>query len=265
MATVDMEIAINHMNDNKRAGIPYSMGGARIGISVPELNLFADKRKSGDCSGTVYAAVRKAGAAAYNHVVSTESMHDWLKKNGFVLIAENVDWSMQRGDIVIWGKFGQSGGSGGHTGICTDDQNWIECTAWKNGVIIANHYNRWVMAGKPYFYVYRLKAASKPASKPESNNQEKPSDITQIKEEDFMFIYWKRQTLTSPNFDAYFVFGNKRMYIPNDKLLQECRTLIKTYKGDTNEHFHGNDNFGLLTLEATTELVKFEYRADKDK
>lgn len=69
---------------------------------------------------------------------------------------------MQRGDVIIWGKKGYSAGAGGHTGIALDNQNWIECTGWKDTTIIANHDQRWVMAGCPYFYAYRLKSTPKP-------------------------------------------------------------------------------------------------------
>ena len=37
--------------------------------------------------------------------------------NGFHCIAHNQEWTMQRGDILIFGEKGQSAGAGGHTAI----------------------------------------------------------------------------------------------------------------------------------------------------
>ena len=115
-----------------------------------------------DCSGSVYRILRESGGFDYGYIPSTETLHDYLTKLGYEKIAENSDFPMQRGDIIIWGQKGYSAGAGGHTGIALDNQNWIECTGWKDTTIIANHDQRWVMAGCPYFYVYRLKSTPKP-------------------------------------------------------------------------------------------------------
>lgn len=122
-----------------------------------------------DCSGAVYTALRKAGASNLGYIASTETLHGWLKDNGFKCIAENRSWTMQRGDVVIWGRIGQSAGAGGHTGICVDGQNWLECTAYKNlGETLQNHDARHAMNGQPYFYVYRLQGGitNQPKNKP---------------------------------------------------------------------------------------------------
>lgn len=131
----------------------YSMNGSRN---------FSDG--TCDCSGAVYYALRLAGLPSLGYIPSTETLHGWLLNNGYELIAENKEWAMQANDVIIWGKKGYSAGSGGHTGIALDGQNWIECTGWagggngpNGGVIISNHDQRWVMNGCPYFYVYRLK------------------------------------------------------------------------------------------------------------
>ncbi|MBX8939195.1 peptidoglycan amidohydrolase family protein [Enterococcus gilvus] len=110
-----------------------------------------------DCSGSVYRILRESGGFDYGYIPSTETLHDYLTKLGYEKIAENSDFPMQRGDIIIWGQKGYSAGAGGHTGVALDNQNWIECTGWKDTTIIANHDQRWVMAGCPYFYAYRLK------------------------------------------------------------------------------------------------------------
>ena len=110
-----------------------------------------------DCSGSVYRILRESGGFNYGYIPSTETLHDYLLKLGYEKIAENTDFPMQRGDVIIWGRKGYSAGAGGHTGVALDNQNWIECTGWKMTTIIANHDQRWVMAGCPYFYAYRLK------------------------------------------------------------------------------------------------------------
>lgn len=137
----------------------YSMYGSRTGADG-----------TADCSGFVYTAIRNGGGSNYGYVPSTETLHDYLLKNGFQLIAENKGWSMQRGDVVIWGKKGFSAGSGGHTGICLDNQTWVECTGWKNGVITSNHDERLAMNGYPYWYVYRL-TSPKPTPEAPKNPQ----------------------------------------------------------------------------------------------
>lgn len=140
----------------------YSMFGSRTGAD-----------STADCSGFVYRCVQAGGGKGYPFVPSTETLHEYLKQNGFALISENREWNMQAGDIVIWGKKGQSAGAGGHTGICLDGQNWVECTAYRNlGVTIQNHDARWAMNGGPYFYVYRLNGGSKPTpSKPKTHDE----------------------------------------------------------------------------------------------
>lgn len=117
-----------------------------------------------DCSGAVYYALRAAGGYNYGYTPSTETLHDYLTRLGFVKIAENTDFEMRRGQVIIWGQRGFSAGAFGHTGIALDGQNWIECTAWigagpYGGTIISNHDQRWAMAGGPYFYAYELKGA----------------------------------------------------------------------------------------------------------
>ncbi|MDG4969243.1 peptidoglycan amidohydrolase family protein [Lactococcus lactis] len=134
---------------------------------VPHIHMEGSRNFSDgtcDCSGSVYYALRLAGASSFGYIPSTETMHQWLLDNNYELIAENTEWQMQAQDVIIWGRKGESAGTGGHTGIAVDGQNWIECTAWygggngpEGGVIISNHDQRWTMCEQPYFYVYRLK------------------------------------------------------------------------------------------------------------
>lgn len=147
--SVNIETAINFLK-SQVGKVSYSMYGSRN---------FSDG--TCDCSGAVYTALRKGGASNLGYIASTETLHAWLISNGFKLIAENREWTMKRGDVVIWGRKGESAGAGGHTGICIDGQNWLECTAWKDlGETQQNHDSRWAMNGGPYFYVYRYTGAA---------------------------------------------------------------------------------------------------------
>lgn len=124
-----------------------------------------DGPDSYDCSSSVYYALRSAGASSAGWAVNTEYEHDWLIKNGYELIAENQEWDAQRGDIFIWGKRGASAGAFGHTGMFIDPDNIIHCNYAYNGISINNHDERWLYAGQPYFYIYRL---TNPNAQPEA-------------------------------------------------------------------------------------------------
>lgn len=163
---ISIEAAINFL-EAQIGHTTYSMYGSRN---------FSDG--TCDCSGAVYTALRHGGASNLGYIASTETLHNWLLANGFGLIAENKEWKMKRGDVVIWGKKGFSAGGGGHTGICVDGQNWLECTAYNElGETKQNHDARWQMNDGPYFYVYRLNAGAtkptpvhKPQPVPSGNN-----------------------------------------------------------------------------------------------
>lgn len=144
---------------NKIGHVTYSMYGSRN---------FSDG--TCDCSGAVYTGLVQGGFAPMAYIPSTETLHAWLISNGCQLIAENTEWQMQKGDIVIWGRKGYSAGAGGHTGICIDGQNWLECTAWRDlGETIQNHDARWAMNDQPYFYVYRYTGVTNSQPVPASN------------------------------------------------------------------------------------------------
>ena len=145
---IDMDTAIDYMYGLRAKNIRYSMDYSRTGADG-----------TGDCSGTVYAALRKAGASDAGWVVNTDSMHDWLVTNGFRLIAHNKAWSAKRDDIVIFGEKGKSGGVAGHVVIFISNTQIIHCT-WKsdsvNGVFIENE-----ATACPYrmgWYVYRFRS-----------------------------------------------------------------------------------------------------------
>ena len=121
---------------------------------------YRDGPNSYDCSSSVYYALRSAGASSAGWAVNTEYMHDWLIKNGYQLIAENVDWNAKRGDIFIWGKRGQSSGAGGHTGIFIDPDNISHCNWSRKGISVDNYNNTAAASGWMYCYVYRLKSGA---------------------------------------------------------------------------------------------------------
>lgn len=117
---------------------------------------YRDGEESYDCSSSVYYALRSAGASSAGWAVNTEYQHKWLINNGYTLISENTPWSAQRGDIFIWGRKGASAGAGGHTGMFIDSDNIIHCNYAYNGISINDHDERWLAAGQPYYYIYRL-------------------------------------------------------------------------------------------------------------
>ena len=143
---ISMDTAIDYMYGLKAKNIRYSMDYSRTGADG-----------TGDCSGTVYAALRKSGASDAGWVLNTDSMHDWLLKNGFRLIECNQEWHAKRGDIVIFGEKGKSANAAGHVVIFISHSQIIHCT-WKtdsiNGVFVENE-----ATACPYsmgWYVYRL-------------------------------------------------------------------------------------------------------------
>ena len=113
-----------------------------------------------DCSSSIYYALRSGGAVSAGWAVNTEYEHDWLLNNGFELISENTPWDAKRGDVFIWGRRGYSAGAGGHTGMFVDSDNIIHCNYAYNGITVNDHDERWLAAGRPYFYVYRLTNAN---------------------------------------------------------------------------------------------------------
>ncbi|HFI0028240.1 TPA: peptidoglycan amidohydrolase family protein [Streptococcus suis] len=137
--TINLETSIRWMSD--RVGkVSYSMD-------------YRNGPNSYDCSSAVYYALMAGGAISAGWAVNTEYMHDWLIRNGYVLVAENKPFNAQRHDVFIWGKRGYSSGEGGHTGIFVDNVNIIHCNFKRNGITI-DDYNK-VSRGM-YYYLYRL-------------------------------------------------------------------------------------------------------------
>ncbi|CYV82217.1 holin [Streptococcus suis] len=146
--TINLETSICWMSD--RVGkVSYSMD-------------YRNGPNSYDCSSAVYYALMAGGAISAGWAVNTEYMHDWLIRNGYVLIAENKPFNAQRHDVFIWGKRGYSSGEGGHTGIFVDNVNIIHCNFKRNGITI-DDYNK-VSRGM-YYYLYR------PANQPSTSSK----------------------------------------------------------------------------------------------
>ncbi|WP_449454407.1 peptidoglycan amidohydrolase family protein [Streptococcus suis] len=146
--TINLETSIRWMSD--RVGkVSYSMD-------------YRNGPNSYDCSSAVYYALMAGGAISAGWAVNTEYMHDWLIRNGYVLVAENKPFNAQRHDVFIWGKRGYSSGEDGHTGIFVDNVNIIHCNFKRNGITI-DDYNK-VSRGM-YYYLYR------PANQPSISNK----------------------------------------------------------------------------------------------
>ncbi|HEM4282179.1 peptidoglycan amidohydrolase family protein [Streptococcus suis] len=145
---INLETSIRWMSD--RVGkVSYSMD-------------YRNGPNSYDCSSAVYYALMAGGAISAGWAVNTEYMHDWLIRNGYVLVAENKPFNAQRHDVCILGKRGYSSGAGGHVVIFVDNVNVIHCNYARNGITIDN-YNQ-VHRGM-YYYLYR------PTNQPSTSNK----------------------------------------------------------------------------------------------
>lgn len=150
---------------------------ARVGKVTYSMNQRTGPN-SYDCSSAICYALMSGGASHVAWPVTTESAHAWLLANDYRLISENQDWDTERGDVIIWGRKGQSIGAGGHIMLALDADNVIHCTYAVNGITI-NNYNQlysWQggAMGGPYVYVYRLatKAVPQSMAQPKSPNVE---------------------------------------------------------------------------------------------
>lgn len=167
---VNIDKSIEYMKSLMSKGIHYSMTGCRDGLTC----------NSGDCSGTLVRSIEKAGGTKPAFLYNTDSMHAYLTANGYKLIATNKEWDAKKGDIVIFGKKGASGGASGHVVEFINKTQIIHCTyknASLNGVFIDNEATTC-----PYYmgwYVYRLPdtvaSPSKPVSVPADTKPDKVS------------------------------------------------------------------------------------------
>lgn len=188
---VNMDKAINWFK-TKVGKVTYSMSGSRNGSDG-----------TGDCSGMVVTALYNGGASKPSWLYNTDSMHDYLIANGFQLVAFNKSWNMQKGDVIITGLKGQSGGASGHTAIAVDGNNIIDC-AWYGSTAV-NAVRIHSETDMPYhvgFYVYRLKnggntTAAKP--KPETSKPSVNDSIKWYDEKGTFTSKFKIGLMTEPN------------------------------------------------------------------
>ncbi|MDQ8821206.1 peptidoglycan amidohydrolase family protein [Streptococcus ruminantium] len=160
---IDFETSIRWMMD--RVGrVTYSMD-------------YRNGPDSYDCSSAVYYALTAGGAISAGWAVNTEYEHDWLMNNGFELVAENTAWDAKCGDVFIWGRRGESAGAGGHTGIFVDGDNIIHCNYKRNSISVDEHDITWSYAGRPYYYVYRLKDQAKTNPSNQKTDEELAKEV----------------------------------------------------------------------------------------
>lgn len=196
-----------------------------------------------DCSSAVYSALIAGGFIPSGSMGWTGSLHDVTLPS----IATKISRSECKiGDIFLSKYWANDG----HTGIFIDNKTIIHCSYGRNG-IYATPADGGYMGYEPIEY-YRLKTTSSETEENTENEGEKK-----------MYIYWKQQKISSSTYDAYLLNGNKRMYIKDNTLLNECRVLVRLYGDDTKEERFYNDAFRVLALEATTDLVEFKYYANK--
>lgn len=207
--SVDINKVIKWFTDRQNR-ITYSMYGSRNGDDG-----------TADCSGSMTQAIRDAGGKPYSYLYSTETIHPWLKDNGFKLISENATWNAKRGDVVVFGQQGASAGAGGHVGIITsNDPNayFISTCYWTGGQAGTAVQNlpfdtMWEADGEPYFYVYRLQ------------NQAPLDPFRKVNKKN----YFVRSD--APNGHYFEVTKREGLYVHEDRALSKPRKKVFLPKG----------------------------------
>ncbi|MET3564108.1 GH24 family phage-related lysozyme (muramidase) [Enterococcus rotai] len=156
---IGFDVMIRWMEEKRKQGVTYSMD-YRMGPN------------SYDCSSAVYFALKTAGfLSEQTPIGNTDSLFNHLERAGWSQVPSiNGNVSTKRGDIFIWGIRGNSGGSGGHTGIFYDDKDTIiHCTCGWNGytcavnkISIDNHDQIWMGSNRPPVTVYRFTSGAIP-------------------------------------------------------------------------------------------------------
>jgi hypothetical protein len=121
--------------------------------------------KSFDCSSAIYYALIEAGVFPSSIVIgNTDSLFGDLERHGFSRVQASLSGyvAARRGDIVLWGVRGQSGGSKGHVMLFVDAANIIHCSSGYNGIAISNHDMLNRLNGSPDITVYRFEAVQNP-------------------------------------------------------------------------------------------------------
>jgi hypothetical protein len=140
-----------------------------------------------DCSSAGYYAFKAAGMLPFDiRVGNTDSMFGDFERNGWVQVKEDAKGFVdtKRGDAVIWGIRGASGGALGHFMLFTDANNVIHCNSYYsnllgNSIHVDNYDNLARANGWPTatFYRYVGPANVPPAGDPNDQDVDKGSYI----------------------------------------------------------------------------------------
>lgn len=57
-----------------------------------------------DCSGSMTQAIRDAGTVPYSYLYNTDSLHGYLRANGYYLVTDNSIFTPERGDVIVCAK-----------------------------------------------------------------------------------------------------------------------------------------------------------------
>ena len=106
----------------------------------------------------------------------------------------------------FWGKRGASAGAFGHTGMFIDSVNIIHCNYAYNGISINSHDERWLYAGQPYFYIYRL-----------TNPNAQPKEPKKGWQKDDKGYWYARANGSYPKAEFEYIEENKSWFYFDDK------------------------------------------------
>lgn len=163
---------VDQVNAGSTPASPSTGGGGSMEAAIGWFEARADQvtysmdyrngPSSYDCSSSVYYALAAAGVNTSGKVGNTETMFSDLPAWGFLEVSStgtNSDgerlFPFQRGDVVIWGQQGASGGASGHTMIMVNDAEMIHCNAGYNTINITNYDYIWRANRCPWETVYR--------------------------------------------------------------------------------------------------------------
>lgn len=223
MSSINIEKAIEFMYWLKDVKRPeYNMNYCRDGVSC----------NTADCSGAVSRALIKAGCSDPGILPNTDMMHNWIVNNGFKLIAQNSTWTAKKGDVIIWGKKGASGGAYGHTGMFVSNTHIIHCNWGSNGVTVdAESSNAiWPLYKSYPWYVYRYEGKSvvKPPVKLVERDPELIKGDVDVKSKDTFVIACNKEYLNS--IDDLIIAGQSITAYKNIVVLQNKKSDVGPYK-----------------------------------
>lgn len=127
--TIDIDAGYEMFKKAQSAHLQYQMNSLRY-------HIMSDQKYS-DCSAFVSYFLELALNIKDRTMYSTETLHDFLKRNNYELVYEGNSTklpTMQAGDVIIWGKLGTSSGANGHTAVMRSPREALECsTGWPGG------------------------------------------------------------------------------------------------------------------------------------